>query len=122
MKCIEYRYTQAINSLKAIVQLGTDGKYWNESKGKWQDALDKGCYMQLVELSNANVFNSNIDKFDFMTLYKNIIEDGLYVYASEFLNIVIPGQMTSPEEMVTSVITRHFSEVGVMRTAFPWCP
>lgn len=94
MKCIEYRYTQAINSLKAVVQLGTDGKYWNESKGKWQDELDKGCYMQLVELSHQNVFNSNIDTFDFMTLYKNIIEDGFYVYASQYLNIA-PGALYS---------------------------
>ena len=94
MKCIEYRYTQSINNLKAVVQLCTDGKYWNESKGKWQDAIDSACYMQLVELSSSNVFNSNIDKFDFMTLYKNIIEDGLYVYASELLSIA-PGALYS---------------------------
>lgn len=110
MKCIEYRYTQAIGTLKAVVQLGADGKYWNESKGKWQDELSDACKMRLVELSAANVYNSNIDEFDFMTLYKDKIEDGLYVTASKFLSIA-PGALYSIHifngEKLISTTTRY---------------
>lgn len=110
MKCIEYRYTQAINTLKAVVQLGTDGKYWNDAKGKWQADLSDACKMRLVELSAANVYNSNIDEFDFMTLYKDRIEDGLYVTASKFLSIA-PGALYSVhiynEEKLISTTTRY---------------
>lgn len=110
MKCIEYRYTQAINTLKAVVQLGTDGKYWNDAKGQWQADLSDACKMRLVELSAANVYNSNIDEFDFMTLYKDRIEDGLYVTASKFLSIA-PGALYSVhiynEEKLISTTTRY---------------
>lgn len=110
MKCIEYRYTQAINTLKAVVQLGTDGKYWNDAKGKWQADLSDACKMRLVELSAANVYNSNIDEFDFMTLYKDRIEDGLYVTASKFLSIA-PGALYSVhiynDDKLISTTTRY---------------
>lgn len=110
MKCIEYRYTQAVNNLKAVVQLSTDGKYWNDAKGKWQDELTDACKMRLVELSAANVYNSNIDEFDFMTLYKDRIEDGLYVTASKFLSIA-PGALYSVHiyegEKLISTTTRY---------------
>lgn len=94
MKCIEYRYTQGIDTLKAVIQLNANGKYWNESKGHWRDELEDGCKMRLVELSAANVYNSNIDQFEFMTLYKDKIEDGLYVYGSKLLSIA-PGALYS---------------------------
>lgn len=94
MKCIEYRYAQGINSLKAVVQLNNGGRYWNDAKGLWQNELSDACKMRMVELSAANVYNSNIDEFDFMTLYKDKIEDGLYVTASKFLSIA-PGALYS---------------------------
>lgn len=110
MKCIEYRYHQGIKNLKAAVQLESTGKYWNESKGLWQDELSDACKMQLVELNAANVFNSNIDKFDFLKLYKDIIEDGLYVYASKFLSIA-PGALYSihifQNDILISTTTRY---------------
>lgn len=110
MKCIEYRHTQGVPTLKAVVQLGTNGKYWNDAKGLWQDELADACKMRLVELSAANVYNSNIDEFDFMKLYKGKIEDGLYVTASKFLSIA-PGALYSihiyDEDVLLSTTTRY---------------
>ena len=94
MELIEYRYTQGITTLKAAVQLKANGKYWNNTNGVWQDELDASCKMTMVELSAANVYDSNIDSFDFMKLYKDKIEDGLYVTGTEFLSVA-PGALYS---------------------------
>jgi hypothetical protein len=116
MKCIEYRHTQGVKTLKAVVQLPANGKYWNESKGLWQDELGDACKMRMVELSAANVYNSNIDEFDFLKLYKNKIEDGLYVTGSQFLSIA-PGALYSVHiydgETLISTTTRY--EASSMR-------
>lgn len=110
MELIEYRYTQGVTTLKAAVQLKANGKYWNNANGNWQDELDASCKMSLIELSAANVYNSNIDCFDFMKLYKDKIEDGLYVTGSEVLSIA-PGALYSIHifdgEKLISVTTRY---------------
>ena len=110
METIEYRYTQGINTLKAAVQLKSNGKYWNNIDGVWQDELDASCKMDMVELSAANVYDSNVDSFDFMKLYKGKIEDGLYVTGTEFLNIA-PGVLYSIHifdgEQLISTTTRY---------------
>lgn len=94
MEAIEYRYTQGLNNLKAVIQLNSNNKYWNHANGSWQDELDSACYMQMVELNAANVYNENIDTFDFMKLYKSRIEDGLYVTGTPLLSIA-PGALYS---------------------------
>lgn len=94
MESIEYRHTQGLTTLKAVIQLNSTGKYWNNSTGNWTNEIYAGCLLPLVELNFANVYNENIDKFDFMKLYKNKIEDGLYVTACELLSIA-PGALYS---------------------------
>lgn len=87
MEHIEYRYTQGLNTLRAVIQLNSTKKYWNNGVGRWQDTITTPCKLQLVELSAANIYNSNIDCFDFMKLYKDKIEDGKYVTACPLLSI-----------------------------------
>ena len=110
MEVIEYRYTQGLTTLKAAIQLNANQKYWSEARGLWQDELDPGCKLQMVELSPANVYDENIDSFDFMKLYKSRIEDGLYVTGSSLLNIA-PGALYSIHiydgEKLISTTTRY---------------
>lgn len=94
MESIEYRYIQGIKTLKAVFQLVSTKKYWNNKLNIFQEELVDDCYLPLVELSFDNVYNSNIDSFDFMKLYKDIIEEGLYVGASANLRIA-PGALYS---------------------------
>lgn len=94
MESIEYRYTQGLTTLKAIIQLPATGKYWDNAAQAWVDTITPGCKLPLLELNYANVYNSNIDEFDFMKLWKNKIEDGLYVTACQYLSVA-PGALYS---------------------------
>lgn len=87
MESIEYRYIQGIKTLRAVIQLTATKKYWNDKTNMFQDEITDDCYLPLVELSFDNVYNSNIDSFDFMKLYKDVVEEGLYVTASANLRI-----------------------------------
>ena len=94
MESIEYRYTQGLNTLKAVIELPSTGKYWDNAAMNWVDTITPGCKLTMLELNYANVYNSNIDEFDFMKLWKNKIEDGLYVTACQYLSIA-PGALYS---------------------------
>lgn len=94
MELIEYRYTQGISTLKAVFQLSSTKKYWDNAAMVWVDDITAGCKLPLLELNSANVYNSNIDSFDFMKLWKDKIEDGLYVTGAEYLSIA-PGALYS---------------------------
>lgn len=113
MECIEYRYRQGEKNIKAVVQLGENGKYWNNALRRFQDELDANCFLSMLELSYDNVYNENIDSFAFMKLYKDRIEEGLYVTASAELSIA-PGALYSihiynGEEKVSTTIRRKGS-------------
>lgn len=94
MESIEYRHTQGITTLKAVFQLSATKKYWDNSINKWVETINDNCYLPLVELSYDNVYNGQTDKIDFMRLWANKIEEGLYVTASENLSIA-PGALYS---------------------------
>lgn len=94
MESIEYRYIQGIKTLKAVIQLNATKKYWNDKNNMFQEEITDDCYLPMVELSFDNVYNSDIDSFDFMKLYKDIVEEGLYVTASANLRIA-PGALYS---------------------------
>lgn len=94
MEAIEYRYTQGLDTLKAVVQLDSSKKYWDNDSLQWVEEINTGCEMPLLELSFKNVYNSNVGAFDFLKLYKDKIEDGLYVTAVESLSIA-PGALYS---------------------------
>lgn len=94
MESIEYRYTQGLTTLKAVIRLPATGKYWDNSAQAWVADITAGCKLPLLELNYANVYNSNIDEFDFLKMWKNKIEDGLYVTACEYLSIA-PGALYS---------------------------
>lgn len=94
MESIEYRYTQGLTTLKAVIKLPATGKYWDNAAKAWVADITPGSKLPLLELNYANVYNSNIDEFDFMKMWKNKIEDGLYVTACEYLSIA-PGALYS---------------------------
>lgn len=110
MESIEYRYTQGLTNLKAVIQLPATGKYWDNALMKWVEEITPGCKLPMLELNYANVYNSNIDEFDFMKLWKDKIEDGKYVTACQYLSIA-PGALYSIQiydgEILISTTTRY---------------
>lgn len=94
MECIEYRYIQGEKGLKAAVQLVSTKKYYNFISKCWEEKLTAPCYKEMLELTADNLYNGNYDLFDFMKLYKDRVEDGLYVTASAELSIA-PGALYS---------------------------
>lgn len=110
METIEYRYTQGMTTLVAAVQLKSNGKYWNNTNSVWQDELDSDCKMDLIEVIDANMTDENIEEYPFLKLYKERLEDGLYVTSSENLNVA-PGTLYSIHvfdgEQLISTTTRY---------------
>lgn len=94
MERIEYRYIQGEKGLKAAIQLEGNRKWWNNTRGCFQEKLEGCCMMPLLELSMDNVYNNLNDEFEFMHLYKDVVEDGLYVTAFKELNLA-PGVLYS---------------------------
>lgn len=94
MECIEYRYIQGEKGLRAAVQLVSTKKYYNFISKSWEEKLTEPCYKEMLELTDDNLYNGNYDLFDFMKLYKDRVEDGLYVTASAELSIA-PGALYS---------------------------
>ena len=90
MEIIEYRHTQGEKGLKAVVQLEANKKYWNGISNTWEAELSAPCYQEMLELSAENLYNGNFDCYEFMKLYKDHIEEGLYVTAWAELNVA-PG-------------------------------
>lgn len=110
MESIEYRYIQGLDTLKAVVQLPATKKYWDNDAMAWVDVITPGCKLPLIELNYVNVYNSNVDAFDFMKLWKGKIEDGLYVTACQYLSIA-PGALYSilvfDGDVLISTTTRY---------------
>jgi hypothetical protein len=110
MEYIEYRHTQGITTLKAAFQLYSTKAYWDNNARQWVEELSDNCKLPLVELTYENVYNSNIDAFDFLKLYQKKIEEGLYVTASATLSIA-PGARYSilifDNDKLISITTRY---------------
>lgn len=90
MEIIEYRHTQGEKGLLAVIQLNANKKYWNSMSNTWDSELSDSCYHEMLELSADNLYNGNFDCYEFMKLYKDHIEEGLYVTAWAELNVA-PG-------------------------------
>lgn len=94
MEIIEYRHTQGEKGLLAAIQLNANKKYWNSMSNTWDSELSDSCYHEMLELSAENLYNGNFDCYEFLKLYKDHVEEGLYVTAWAELNVA-PGAMYS---------------------------
>lgn len=54
MEIIEARYPQGEEGLKAVIQLDSTSKYWNDADGVWESA-QTNCYIDLKEQTNSNI-------------------------------------------------------------------